>query len=84
MKEWETIAGMTSNNVSIMNKLDTLRYRLSAGTQEKLAIGSSEFVFSAEYKSLNMGRYRFSKADRYVDRSGEKIFILLPLIPENL
>jgi DNA-binding beta-propeller fold protein YncE len=61
MKEWETIAGMTSNNVSIMNKLDTLRYRLSAGAQEKFAIGSKEYVFSAEYKSLNMGRYRFSK-----------------------
>ncbi len=61
IKEWEIIANMSSNNVAIINKLDALRYRMSAEVQGKLSIGSREFIFSDAYNASNMGRYRFSK-----------------------
>ena len=61
IKEWEIIAGMSSNNAAIINKLDALRFRQSAEVQRKIMIGSREFVFSDAYNSINMGRYRFSK-----------------------
>ncbi len=75
IKEWEIIASMASNNVSIMSKLDTLRYRLSAGVQEKLSIGSREFIFSTEYKSLSMGRYRFPKPIDMAIDSAKNIYL---------
>ncbi|MBN2403787.1 MAG: hypothetical protein JXN64_15540 [Spirochaetes bacterium] len=61
IKEWEIIANMSSNNVPIINKLDAIRYRMSAEVRGKVFIGSREFVFSEAYNALNMGRYRFPK-----------------------
>ncbi len=61
VKEWEIIAEMSSNNVAVMNKLDSIKYRLSAEVQRKLSIGSKEFVYSEAYNASNMGRYRFLK-----------------------
>jgi DNA-binding beta-propeller fold protein YncE len=61
IKEWEIIANMSSNNVAVLNKLDALRYRMSAEVQGKLSIGSRDFVFSDAYNAANMGRYRLSK-----------------------
>jgi len=75
IKEWELLANMTSNNVSVTNKLEALRYRIYSEVQEKLSIGSMELVFSDVYNSVNMGRYRFSKPiDMAVD-SEKNIYI---------
>ena len=75
IKEWELLANMTSNNVSVTNKLEALRYRIFSEVQEKLSIGSMELVFSDVYNSVNMGRYRFSKPiDMAVD-SEKNIYI---------
>ncbi|MBN2039472.1 MAG: hypothetical protein JW864_05490 [Spirochaetes bacterium] len=61
IKEWEHLAGMTSNNISIINKLDSLQYSASSGIQNKLTIGNYEFVFSGSYNPMNLGRFRFSR-----------------------
>jgi DNA-binding beta-propeller fold protein YncE len=58
VKEWEIIASMSSSNIAVTNKLDAIRYRMSAEVQGKLSIGSKEFVFSDAYNASNMGRYR--------------------------
>lgn len=55
-KEWEILADMTANNVSIVNKIKTYS-RDSAGSYGN-PDKEFEFVFSNEYLPEDMGRYR--------------------------
>ncbi|MFH0975476.1 MAG: hypothetical protein V1874_06800 [Spirochaetota bacterium] len=75
IKEWEIIAGMSSKNVSVMNKLDSLRYRMSANMHTKFAIGRNEYVYTDSYKSDDLGRFRFPKPIDLAIDSEKNIYI---------
>ncbi|MCU0821285.1 MAG: hypothetical protein MUC95_02285 [Spirochaetes bacterium] len=67
LKEWEVLSNAVSNNVSITNKINTLKFR---ETRDVVIRDSMEFVFSAEYNPVDLGRYRFpGPVDIAVDKS---------------
>ena len=67
LKEWEILSSSISNNVSITNKINTLKFR---ETQDIVIHDTMEFVFSNEYNPIDLGRYRFpGPADIAIDKA---------------
>ncbi len=66
LKEWESLAAITPDNVSLQGKIDTLRYRQMGGES---SFQPGHFVLSTEYSSAAMKRFRFPQpTDVTVDR----------------
>lgn len=56
LKEWEILADAMANSVSIVNKINTIKYRDSQDVAPKEGV---ELLFFNEYSPVDMGRYRF-------------------------
>lgn len=56
LTEWEIISEMTSNNIAVQNKIDTIRYR-NTGSRRKKTV-NEEYIFTERYNSSNLKSYR--------------------------
>lgn len=67
LTEWEIIAQMTSNNIAVQNKIDTIRYRNTGSKRNKTV--DEEYIFTEKYNSSNLESFRFhSPVDIAIDR----------------
>ena len=57
LKEWENLSASMPDNIFILNKIDTIMYQQAKNHPRSR---SFEFIFSNEYISNNLGRFRFS------------------------
>lgn len=68
LKEWQVLSEITSENITIQYKINTIRFRR---VRDSYLPESSEFILGEEYRSSELGRYRFPKpVDLAID--GEK------------
>ncbi len=58
LKEWQILSDITSDNITIQYKINTIRFRR---VRDSYSPELSEFVLSEEHRSSTMGRYRFPK-----------------------
>ncbi|MDY6932635.1 MAG: VWA domain-containing protein [Spirochaetota bacterium] len=68
IQKWEILANVTSNPVTIQNKINTLKYRETKG-HYPIESDSFNYIFTDEYISSYLGRYKFSDpVDVAIDR----------------
>ncbi len=72
VKEWEILSNSVSKNVSIVNKINTIKYRETGG---QFISDSFDFLLIEEYKSVDLRRFRVPyPIDIAIDR-GKNIYV---------